>query len=89
MARGRILSKRHGSRSFARSRPSGCHRAQGSGARRAAGEALSSAALNIAEGIGPALRAAEACGYIALLPPSMVADFDRVIGTLVKNVTRG
>ena len=73
-------------------------------------EALSSAALNTAEGsdqrgarrtnhyciaLGSAreslvaLRAAEAWGYIAPLPPTMVADFDRVIGTLVKNVTRG
>lgn len=72
-------------------------------------DALSSAALNTAEGsdqrgarrtnhyaiaLGSAreslvaLRAAEAWGHIGPLPPSVVGTFDRVIGTLVKNVVR-
>ena len=83
-----------------------CRRPQGPVARQAAA-ALSSAALNTAEGsdqrgarrtnhyaiaLGSAreslvaLRAAEAWGYIAPLPPAVVNTFDHVIGTLVKNV---
>ena len=72
-------------------------------------EALSSVALNIAEGsdqrgarrtnhyaiaLGSAresfvaLRAAGAWGYIGPVPKNIVDAFDKIIGTLVKNVRR-
>jgi four helix bundle protein len=72
-------------------------------------DALSSVALNVAEGsdqrgarrtnhyaiaLGSAreslvaLRAAVAWGYVPRLEPTVVDEFDKVIGTLVKNVRR-
>jgi four helix bundle protein len=72
-------------------------------------DALSSVALNVAEGsdqrgarrtnhyciaLGSAreslvaLRAAGAWGYVGPLSPSILDAFDKIIGTLVKNVRR-
>jgi four helix bundle protein len=72
-------------------------------------DALSSVALNVAEGsdqrgarrtnhysiaLGSAreshvaLRAAVAWGHIRPVPPAITSTFDKVIGTLVKNVAR-